>query len=85
MAKDMTLYAVSKGKSDKYFGEADAGQITNSRGALKLFDPVKAEAIRTGKKLDAEKEVIEQQTAKVEAIKAAGGSDASAVRKGPAK
>jgi len=84
MAKDLTLYPVSKGDSNKYFGDADAGQIAASKGKLKLFDPEKAKAVKQTAAIKAEEKDIEQKTAKVEAIKASGGSDAGAVRKGPA-
>ena len=83
MTKDLTLYPVSKGDSNKYFGEADAGQISASKGKLKLFDPEKAKAIKQTTAIEAEAKVIQQKTEKVEAIKASGGSDAGAVRKGP--
>tara|TARA_R110000787_G_scaffold72823_5_gene162410 strand:+ start:2713 stop:2973 length:261 start_codon:yes stop_codon:yes gene_type:complete len=85
MAKDQTLYAVSKGNSDSYFGEADAGQIARSGGKLKLFDAAKAEVIKNTSKIAEEAAKIEKQAEKVEAIKASGGSDASAIRKGPPK
>lgn len=83
MAKDMTTFPVSKGKSGKYFGEADAAQIANSGGVLKLFDPDKAKKLKTEAVIDAAADEAGTAAAKVEKVKAAGGADASAVKKTP--
>jgi len=84
MAKNTETFAVSKGKSDKFFGYADAGQIARSNGVLKLFDADKAEKIKIQKKVDAEATKQASVDAAQTDAKKAGGSDAGAVRKGPA-
>lgn len=85
MAKDMTVYPVSKGKDGKFFGYADARQIAKSGGKLVLFDPTAADKVKIEKEVAAEKAKQTDDAKKVDTAKQAGGADASAVKKGPAK
>jgi hypothetical protein len=83
MAKDMTTYPVSKGKSKKLFGYADAGQIARSNGKLVLFDPDKADKIKIEQAVAIETAKVADEDAKVAEAKNSGGADASAVKKAP--
>lgn len=82
MAKDLTTYPVMK--NGKFIGYADAEQIANNK-SLELYDETKAANLKAQAAVEAasaaEAKKVEQ---KVEATKA-GGADASAVKKGPAK
>lgn len=82
MAKDMKLYPVSK-EDGVYFGEADAGQIAASGGKLKLFDAEKARALKSSAEIKKEEAELEKKAQKVDAVKASGGADSSAVKKAP--
>jgi len=83
MARDLTMYPVSKGESKKLFGYADASQIARSNGKLKLFDADKAQKIKVEQAVAAETAKVVEKDEKVETVKKAGGADASAVKKAP--
>lgn len=84
MAKDMNTFPVSKGKDGKFFGFADAGQIARSGGKLVLFDADKADKIKVEKLVAQEEAKVKDADDKVKKAEDKGGSDAGAVRKGPA-
>lgn len=83
MAKDMTTFPVTK--NGKFFGYADAQQIARSNGVLEVFDPAKAEAIEAGKEVEKASANEAKKAKGVEDAVKAGGADASAIKKGPAK
>jgi len=83
MAKNTETFPVSKGDSGKLFGYADAGQIARSNGRLKLFDTDAAKRILAEQEIEAAGEKQAKVSEKVAQVKAAGGADASAVKKGP--
>lgn len=81
--KNLQTYPVSK--NGKFLGYADADQITASGGKLELFDENKATKISTEAKIAASKAENAAKVDAIEKVAAAGGADATAVKKGPAK
>lgn len=83
MSKNMQTFAVSK--NGKFIGYADAGQIANSGGVLKLYDESKAKLEMAEAAIGAAKASVVEKSAEIVVSEKSGGADPAAVKKGPAR